>query len=130
MISSFTKYLLLLVIVINVTISATSSKRKNEKPTIQLCSNERQLLTATNMCTMHGKPGIHLACICQDNIPICVTTDMSSGNSQSSICKDIVYELCIYACASPLVAIKCEGMKSSRCLTMEGDVKKGLLSSI
>ncbi|KAG2226426.1 hypothetical protein INT45_000594 [Circinella minor] len=115
----------------NVTINAISDTGKDDdKLTIEPCSNKRQLLAATSMCTTHGKPDSNLACVCQESIPICVTTDMSSDKPKTSICNDILYEACINGCISSVVAIRCEGAESSRCLTMEGEIKKGLLSSI
>ena len=93
------------------------------------CAHPGQLKAASNMCSSHGTPGNHIACMCQSGAPVCVVADMVDHKTAAQ-CDPKAAATCASSCNTNLIAIKCEGSRATKCLGIDPAVKKTLLSQI
>lgn len=96
---------------------------------LQDCSAKQQLDAAQSMCKTYGKDGSHIACVCQESMPVCVMANLEN-QEQAIVCDDKTFAACTKSCGSSIMALKCEGTESTKCISLDASARKAMLSGL
>lgn len=91
---------------------------------LELCRKSSHIGVGYEMCKDYGVAGSNLACVCQENLPVCFSSDWKDPE-QVQVCDRETYQACTTVCGSSVIAVKCDGRHIDSCIAFRRSRRRG-----